>query len=140
MFVLDTNVVSEMMRSSPDARVRAWIDGRPADELHVTSVTVAEVWVGVMRMQGRRQRELASAAERVFAGLFLGRVLAFDSAAARLYAEVDASRRASGRPLSREDGQIASIARTLGMGVATRNVRDFEDTGIEVVNPWTAQP
>ncbi len=139
MVVLDTNVVSELMQSAPSSKVLAWLDDRPTRELFMTAVTEAEIRTGIAFLpEGGRRRGLAEAAERAFGGLFAGRVLPFDSAAARVYAEIAAARRASGRPLSQTEGQIAAIARSRGMTVATRNVRDFAETGIEVIDPWAA--
>lgn len=139
MVVLDTNVVYELMQSAPSSKVLAWLDDRPTRELFMTAVTEAEIRTGIAFLpEGGRRRGLAEAAERAFGGLFAGRVLPFDSAAARVYAEIAAARRASGRPLSQTDGQIAAIARSRGMTVATRNVRDFGETGIEVIDPWAA--
>ena len=86
--------------------------------------------------EGARRRDLADAAERTLGSLFSGRVLPFDSTAARFYAEIAAIRRAAGRPISQADCQIAAIARSRGMAVATRNVQDFSDTGIDVIDPW----
>ena len=138
MVVLDTNVVSELMQSTPSSKVLAWLDDRPTRELFMTAVTEAEIRTGIAFLpEGARRRGLAEAAERAFGGLFAGRVLPFDSAAARVYAEIAAARRAAGRPLSQTDGQIAAIARSRGMMVATRNVRDFAETGTELVDPWS---
>ena len=137
MVVLDTSVVSEMMLDSPHPRVLAWIDSRPARELFVTAVTEAEVRTGIAILpEGARRRDLADAAERTLGSLFAGRVLPFDSSAARSYAEIAAIRRAAGRPISQADCQIGAIARSRGMAVATRNVQDFSATGVEVVDPW----
>ena len=137
MVVLDTNVVSELMQAEPSSTVLAWLDDRPTRELFVTSVTEAEIRTGIAFLpEGARRRGLAEAAERLFGGLFAGRVLPFDSAAARVYAAIAAARRAAGRPLSQTDGQIAAIARSRGMTVATRNVRDFSGTEVEVIDPW----
>lgn len=137
MVVLDTNVVSELMRASPSLDVLEWLDSQRTRDLFVTSVTEAEVRAGVAILpEGARRRGLAAAAERAFGNLFAARVLPFDSSAARTYAEIFATRQAVGRPLSLADGQIAAIARSRGMAVVTRNVADFEGTGIEVVNPW----
>ena len=138
MVVLDTDVFSELMQSRPNPEVLAWLDDQPTRELFVTAVTEAEVRTGIAFLpEGARRRGLAEAAEAAFGGLFAGRVLPFDSAAALVFAEIAATRRASGRPLSQTDGQIAAIARSRGMGVATRNVRDFSGTGIEVTDPWS---
>ena len=137
MIVLDTNVVSELMRDEPHAEVIVWLDDRPTRELFVTAVTEAEVRTGIAFLpEGKRRRGIAEAADRVLGGLFAGRVLPFDSGTARVYAEIAAARRTAGRPLSLADGQIAAIARSRGMALATRNVRDFADTGVDLINPW----
>lgn len=140
MVVVDTPVVSELMRHEPDPKVLTWLDRRPTRELFVTAVTEAEVRTGIAFLpDGARRRGLAEAAERVFGDLFAGRILPFDSAAARIYAEIAAARRLSGHPLSQPDGQIGAIARCQSMAVATRNVRDFEGIGIELINPWITE-
>ena len=137
MVVLDTNVVSELMRDDPHADVLVWLDDRPTRELFVTAVTEAEVRTGIaFLLKGRRHRAIAETADRAFGGLFAGRVLPFDGEAARVYAEIAAARRAAGSPVSQADGQIAAIARSRGMTVATRNVRDFADMGIDLIDPW----
>ena len=136
MVVIDTNIVSELMRAEPSAEVLAWMDDRPPRELFVTAVTEAEVRTGIELLpDGRRRRGLAEACERAFGSLFAGRVLPFDSDAARAYAEIAAARRVLGRPVSQADGQIAAIARSRGMAVATRNIWDFENMGIDVFDP-----
>ena len=137
MVVIDTNIVSELMRAEPSAEVLAWMNDRPPRELFVTAVTEAEVRTGIALLpEGRRRRGLAEACERAFGSLFAGRVLPFDSDAARAYAEIAAARRVLGRPVSQADGQIGAIARSRSMAVATRNIRDFEDMGIDVFDPW----
>lgn len=135
--VIDTNIVSELMRVEPSAEVLAWMDDRPARELFVTAVTEAEVRTGIALLpEGRCRRGLTKACERAFGSLFSGRVLPFDGGAARAYAEIASARRVLGRPVSQADCQIAAIARSCGMAVATRNIRDFEDMGIEILDPW----
>ena len=135
--VLDTNVVSELMREAPRGEVLAWVDARPWHELFVTAVTEAEVRTGVAILPaGKRRLGLMQTANRIFADIFAQRVLPFDGAAASAYAEITAGRRAIGRPISQLDCQIAAIARCRGAALATRNVRDFEETGIEVLDPW----
>ena len=137
MVVLDTNVVSEIMRDAPHPNVLAWLDERPTRELFVTAVTEAEVRTGIAFLpEGKRRTAIADAADRAFGGLFAGRVLPFDSEAARAYAGIAAARRAAGRPVSQADGQIAAIARAHGMALATRNRRDFVGTGIDLIDPW----
>ena len=107
--------------------------------MFVTAVTEAEVRTGIAYLpEGARRRGLADAAERTLGGLFAGRVLPFDSGAARAYAEIAAARRRMGRPISEVDCQIAATARARAACiVATRNVRDFADAGIDVIDPWT---
>lgn len=140
MVVVDTPVVSELMRLEPNTTVLNWLDRRPTRELFVTAVTEAEVRTGIAFLpDGARRRGLTEAAERAFGDLFAGRILPFDSAAARIYAEIAAARRSSGCPLSQPDGQIGAIARCRNMAVATRNVRDFEVMGIELINPWITE-
>ncbi len=139
MVMIDTNIVSELMRAEPSAEVLSWMDEQTPRELFVTAVTEAQVRTGIALLpEGRRRRGLAEACERAFGSLFAGRVLPFDSDAARTYAEIAAARRVLGRPVSQADCQIAAIARSRGMAVATRNVRDFEDMGIDIFNPWDA--
>ena len=137
MVVLDTNVVSELMRDEPHADVIVRLDDRPTRELFVTEVTEAEVRTGIAFLpEGRRRRGIAEAADRAFSGLFAGRVLPFDSEAARAYAGIAAARRTAGRPVPHADGWIAAIARSRGTAVATRNIPDFVDMGIDLVDPW----
>ena len=137
-YLLDTNVVSELMRGVPSTKVLFWMDERPTRELFVTAVTEAEIRTGIAILpDGARRRGLADAAERTLRVLFAGRVLPFDSDAARAYADIAAVARAAGRPVSQSDCQIAAIARSRAMAVVTRNVRDFADAGIDVIDPWT---
>ena len=137
MIVLDTNVVSELMRDSPQQAVLAWFRDQPASNLFVTTVTEAEILTGIAILpDGRRRRGLSEAAARVFAVLFAGRVLVFDSDAANIYAEIFAQRHATGRPISQADCQIAAIAHSRGASIATRNVTDFEGIEVELIDPW----
>ncbi|MCY3830205.1 MAG: type II toxin-antitoxin system VapC family toxin [Rhodospirillaceae bacterium] len=139
MFLLDTNVVSELLRPSPDPTVEAWVGDRPATDLYFSAIGEAELRYGVAIMPpGRRRAALASAIEAILREDFAERILPFDSDAARAYAEIASERRHSGRPVGDADCQIAAIARSRGMAVITRNVRDFEDIDIEVVDPWAA--
>ena len=139
MFVLDTNVVSELMRLAPDPAVASWVVGRATASLFLTAISEAELRFGLAVMPpGRRRDGLAASLERMLRPGFTNRVLPFDSAAAHAYAEIAATRRAIGRPISHPDGQIAAIGHSCGMAVATRNIRDFEDMGIALINPWTS--
>lgn len=136
MIIVDTNVVSELMRPSPSERVREWVRGQPARETFTSAVTVAEVLYGIERLPGgRRREELRSAAIEVFDG-FADQVLAFDVAAAEQYALVVSHRERLGMPIEGFDAQIAAICRVREAALATRNVTDFQETGIKVINPW----
>jgi predicted nucleic acid-binding protein len=136
MIVLDTNVVSELMRPEPDPTVLTWLREQPGNDLHTTAVTVAEIRYGIARLpEGRRRTTLDQAAGEVFAA-FPDQVLAFDLAAADAYANVVAHRDDLGAPIDGFDAQIAAICRTHAAVLATRNTRDFVDTGIRVINPW----
>jgi predicted nucleic acid-binding protein len=139
VIVLDTNVLSEMMRPEPDSTVAAWISARPASSLFTTTVTLAEILYGVRLLpSAKRRSSLETAVSEMFATDFAGRVLPFDQAAAQAYAEIAAARRRAGRPITQFDAQIAAIARSRDAGVATRNVVDFEGCGIGVIDPWRA--
>lgn len=139
MFLLDTNVVSELLRPSPEPVVETWVGDRRAADLYFSAIGEAELRYGVAILPaGRRQTALASAIEAILKEDFVDRILPFDSDAAREYAAIAAARRSAGRIVPPADCQIAAIARSRGMAVATRNVRDFEDIEVEVVDPWTA--
>ena len=139
MIVLDTNVLSEMMRLEPDPTVAGWFSAQPATGLFTTTITQAEVLYGIelLAPAGRRSR-LATVAREMFAIDFAGRILSFDQPAAQAYAEIAAARRRTGRPIARRDAQIAAIARSRDAGVATRNLADFADCGIGLIDPWRA--
>jgi predicted nucleic acid-binding protein len=138
MILLDTNVLSELMRPKPSPRVVAWVAKAAASELFTTSITEAEIFYGIELLTTSKRREsLLRAAEAMFAEDFAGRVLGFDSEAARVFSRIAARRRARGKPISYADAQIAAIARARGARLATRNVADFEDCEIPVVDPWT---
>ncbi len=138
MILLDTNVVSELLRPNPDPAVEIWVGAREAMQLYFSAVGEAELRYGVAILPvGRRRTALASAIEAILREDFSGRILAFDSDAARAYAEIAAARRAAGRATSPADCQIAAIAQSRGLTVATRNASDFESFNVKVVNPWT---
>ncbi|MGO3932190.1 type II toxin-antitoxin system VapC family toxin [Rhodopseudomonas pseudopalustris] len=137
MIVLDTNVISELMRPKPDAAVMAWIGEQPIAGLFTTSLTQAEIFYGLALLpEGRRRDDLIAAARPIFESDLAGRVLPFDTDAADAYPAIAASRRHSGQPISQIDAQIAAIARSRGARLATRNVADFAECGITVVDPW----
>ena len=137
MIVLDTNVVSELLRRDPDARVLRWFETQ-TEELALTSVTWAELLAGVELLpEGKRRRELQAALLRASAP-FLGTraFISFGEKAAEHYATLVASRQRMGRPISTADAQIAAMCRAHEASCATRNTKDFADTGVHVVNPW----
>lgn len=137
MILLDTNVVSELMRPAPAVGVLDWFDVQDAATLWLSTVSEAELRAGVaMLPAGRRRDRLLAAVDAMIEQDFAGRMLPFDSAAARFYAGIYAARRAAGRPIMEADCQIAAIAASRGMAVATRNVGDFEGCGVEVIDPW----
>jgi predicted nucleic acid-binding protein len=137
MIVLDTNVLSESLRPRPSDAVKGWMAAQPAALLYTTAINQAEILYGVALLpSGRRKLVLEETVEAIFAEDFLGRVLPFDTAAARSFAEIAAMRRRSGRPISDTDAQIAAIAHSRGAAVATRNVEDFANCGITVISPW----
>lgn len=137
MIILDTNIVSELMRPNPSSNVVDWVAGQAAQNLYLSTVSEAELLYGVeiLPAGGRRDR-LLDAVEGMLQEDFHGRILPFDSAAAHTYAAIATARRAVGRPINHADCQIAAIARCRGASVATRDVDDFEATGIELINPW----
>ncbi|MCY4256680.1 MAG: type II toxin-antitoxin system VapC family toxin [bacterium] len=137
MIVLDTNVVSELMRPQPNSTVATWISNRSAATLFLSSVTEAELLYGVAIMPaGQRKDALKTGIKQMLREDFAGRVLPFDSDAARAYASIAASCRTLGRSISQSDAQIAAIARSRGMAVATRNIRHFEQMAVELIDPW----
>jgi toxin FitB len=135
--VLDTNVVSEPRRPRPDSKVLAWLADQAPKSLFLTATVVGELGVGVMTLPGGRRR---SSMEAWLAGLlekqFAGRVLPYDVEAALAFASLVAVARARGREPKLSDAQIAAVAQVNDMGVATRNVADFEPLGVAVINPW----
>ncbi len=137
MIVLDTNVLSEVIKISPSTRVVQWWNSFPETELYLTSITQAEILVGIELLpRGKRRTAIEQAAEETFREDFAGRILPFDSEAAGEFARITVSRRKLGRPISQADAQIAAIARAFQATLATRNTGDFENCGVKLVNPW----
>lgn len=137
MIILDTNVLSEVMRPLPTADVLRWLAAQPASRLFTTTITQAEILYGLELLpRGKRRAALESAVEAMFEEDFANRILPFDSDAARVFPPIAASRRALGRPITQSDAQIAAIARSRGAALATRNTGDFEHCGILVLDPW----
>jgi hypothetical protein len=135
MIILDTNVVSELMRAAPDPTVAAWAVNVGPD-LSVTALTVAEIRYGIARLpESRRKREITAAADTVLTA-FAQRIVSFDFAAATRYGDLAARRETDGRPISVFDAQIAAVCQARSATLATRNVKDFEGTGVTVIDPW----
>lgn len=138
MIVLDTNVVSELARRAPDAAVVAWLDSQPSTEITTTATTLAELLYGIARLpRGRRKEQIAIAVDELVHDDLDGRVHAFGPECADRYAVIVSSRESLGRPIGVLDAQIAAICRTHGARLATRNARDFDHTGVEIVDPWS---
>lgn len=137
MIILDTNVLSEFMRPRPAPAVLTWAAKYPATDLFTTAITEAEIFLGIeLLSKGKRREGLRAAAEAMFAEDLAGRVLGFDSEAARVYSRIAAERRSRGKPISHAGAQIAAIARVRGGKLATRDVSDFVDCRLEIVDPW----
>lgn len=138
MIVLDTNVVSELMKEAPNPAVVRWVGAQNGAELNTTAVTTAEIVYGIERLpSGRRRDRLGAAMGEIVQVSLEGRILAFDQDAAAFYGALVAGRERAGRPMQVLDAQIAAICRTRGASLATRNRSDFEDSGIELIDPWS---
>lgn len=139
MIVLDTNVISELMRARPDPRVLNWVAVQPRALLYTTHVNQAEILYGVAALpEGRRRAVLAAAAEAMFAEDFAGRILAFGAGAAARYPEVVITRRRTGNPIDGFDALIAAIALAERASIATRDRSGFAGCGLALIDPWTA--
>ncbi|MFC7488982.1 type II toxin-antitoxin system VapC family toxin [Knoellia sp. CPCC 206453] len=136
MIILDTNVVSETMRPEPDGNVLAWLESMPWRLSHITVMTVAELLEGVFRMPAGRRRDAVQEQVDSLLMTYDGRVLGVDPRTAPYFAEIRASRRRHGRPIDVPDAWIAAACRRHDVPLVTRNVKDFEGTGIAVINPW----
>lgn len=137
MIILDTNIISEMMKQNPASKVFNWLNQQDTLKLFITTITIAEISYGINALPpGKRQISLADAFNKLIKAAFKHRIAPFDEAAAHQYGKLMSLRKELGRPLSILDGQIAAIALTQGKAVATRNIRDFSDTGLELINPF----
>ena len=136
MIILDTSVLSEVFRPHPDTRVTVWLESL-ADDVAITAITLADLLAGVRRLPNGRRRETLSTAVSTTVHTYRStRVPAFDSSAAEHYATILAAREHAGLPISMADAQIAAICRAHGASCATRDTKDFAQTGIELINPW----
>jgi toxin FitB len=138
MILLDTNVVSEAMKPEPDPAVRSWLDEQTAETLFLSSVTIAELMFGIGSLpKGKRKDRLTAALEGML-DLFAGRILPFDTGAARRYADLAVKARAAGKGFPTPDGYIAAIAAAHDFAVASRDASAFAAAGLTVIDPWTA--
>ena len=140
MIVLDTNVVSELVRPAPSTVVMAWLDAQDSSDLVITALTAAEVRTGVALLpDGHRKQDIGLRMESLLTQTFAHFVLAFDIDSSAFYAQIVAARQRSGQPISTVDAQIASVCRQHEATLATRNISDFTATGIELINPWAGE-
>jgi predicted nucleic acid-binding protein len=140
MIILDTNVVSEIIRPAPSQHVLQWVSSQPPLLLYTTSITQAEMLYGMeILTRGKKKKALEAALDGMFAEDFRDRVLGFDSGCAKYFAEIAAVRTNLGRPISQFDAQIAAIARSRKAILATRNTADFADCGVKLTNPWESE-
>jgi len=138
MIILDTNVISEPMKLNSNKAVLEWLDRQAANTLYLTSISLAELLVGIKTLpDGKRKKGLGDALENLISTLFEGRILSFDREAAITYASIIANAKASGRSISVADGQIAAIAATKGFEVATRDSAPFIAASVPIINPWS---
>jgi predicted nucleic acid-binding protein len=139
VIVLDTNVISELMRPEPHPKVLAWVTAQPRSLLYTTRINQAEVLYGIAALpEGRRRRALASAAEAMFDEDLAGHILSFGAAAAARYADLVMARRRTGAPIGGFDALIAATALAADASIATRDTAGFADCGLALIDPWTA--
>lgn len=137
MILVDTNVISEMMKPTPLAKVVSWIDQQQAAHLFITTISIAEIAYGIRVLpEGSRRNALEEAFNKALSEAFKHRILPFEESAAHLYGKIMSRRKEMGRPLSILDGQIAAIARAHNLTIATRNIRDFVECELELINPF----
>ncbi len=137
MILVDTNVIAEPWRLTPDARVLAWIDAQAIETLYLSAVTIAELRFGIASMPaGKRRTTLHDRLENEVLPLFEGRLLPFDLDASQAYADLMAQAKAAGRAIGKADGYIAATAAAHGLMVATRDTSPFEAAGVPIINPW----
>ena len=140
MIIIDTNVVSELLRPVPEPQVEQWLSEQDGRTVYLTAISEAELRHGLAIMPpGKRRASLTDAVDRILREDLAGRILPFDSDAAQSYAVIAAARRSAGRPIAQPDCQIAAIAHSRSAIVATRNTPDFEGCDIDLINPWNAR-
>jgi toxin FitB len=141
MILLDTNILSELVRAMPDPAVERWLAAQPVASVFTSAITEAELRYGVALLpDGRRRAVLSHEMAAMLEVDFAGRILPFDSPAAMAYAEIAAVRRQAGRPMSQADAQIAAICQSRGAALATRNTSDFDGCGVTLINPFHVRP
>ena len=139
MNLLDTNILSEVMRPAPEPAVEQWLAAQPDASVFISAITEAELRYGAALLpSGKHRATLTAEIEGMLKEDFRGRILLFDSSAAQAFEILASERRQAAKPISQADAQIAAIARSRGAPLATRNAEDFDGYGIEVINPWTA--
>lgn len=139
MILLDTNVISELVKATPDPAVAAFLEALPLHAVFTAAICEAELSYGLARMpEGRRRDHLAGQVDLFLKRGFSGRILPFDSVCAKHYGAIRMVREASGRPIATEDAMIAATARANGAVLATRNIRDFLECGLSLADPWTS--
>lgn len=137
MIILDTNVLSELMRASPEAKVLKWIEGQKATNLVITSIGVAEIQRGILRLpKGKKRNTLHENFKEFVESAFAGRILSFDERAAYLYGEIASDREKAGFNTDAIDLMLAAIAKNYNASIATRNIKDFKGCGVKLINPW----
>jgi predicted nucleic acid-binding protein len=138
MIILDTNVLSELMRPHPSSRVARWVAEQPVTELFTTAITEAEIFYGIeLLAKGKRREALLAAAEALFREDLGGRIVGFEGKAPSAFAKIAAHRRSLGAPIAHADAQIAAIAKIRRAKLATRNLADFADCDVDLIDPWT---
>jgi toxin FitB len=137
-FLLDTNVVSELMRPRPEPKVVSWVDATPEELLHLSVITLGEIRKGIERLDDDdpRRGSLQSWLESDLRVRFAGRILVFDEGVASRWGQIEALAVRQGRPLATIDAQLAATALHHGQTLVTRNTSDFRDTGVPLFNPW----
>jgi predicted nucleic acid-binding protein len=141
VILLDTNVVSEPMRPKPDRNVLAWLDAQAVESLYLSTVSLAEILLGIESLPaGKRRKALAAALGEQITALFTERIVAFDLGAAERYGKIVVRARRHGHPIAVADAQIAAIAASRQFSVATRDEAPFQAAGVPIINPWTATP